>query len=328
MGAMNRTVLSVVVLSLAVHGCAHGEGGSIERAYPAAMQDKTIRPVIELRSDGEIELQSEVLVAWVQERADAVAAYYGRFPVDRLRIDLRARDGAGIRFGMVYLDDGPRMRIDFGRETRRDQLDDDWVLVHEMVHLALPDLDDRHRWLEEGLATYVERIIRFRMGNVDEADVWAHFVWGMPHGLPEPGDRGLDATPTWGRTYWGGALFCMVADARIRALTQGRRGLEDAVRAIVAQGGNRRAAWPLERVLRVGDEATGVPVLTELYREQGLSSGEVDLGELWAKLGVEVRDGEFVGLKEQASWVAVRRGMTGGAMEESAVPPIVRLIPE
>ena len=41
-------------------------------------------------------------------------------------------------------------------------------------------------------------------------------------GLPEPGDEGLDYTHTWGRTYWGGATFCLLADVRIRRETHNR----------------------------------------------------------------------------------------------------------
>ena len=58
----------------------------------------------------------------------------------------------------------------------------------------------------------------------------------MPKGLPAAGDRGLDYTPTWGRTYWGGALFCLLADIDIRKRTSNRFGLQDALRAIVAAG--------------------------------------------------------------------------------------------
>ena len=41
-------------------------------------------------------------------------------------------------------------------------------------------------------------------------------VRDMPKGLPQAGDEGLDNTDTWGRKYWGGAMFCLFADVEIR----------------------------------------------------------------------------------------------------------------
>jgi hypothetical protein len=70
-----------------------------------------------------------------------------------------------------------------GREATSGGLSDDWVLVHEMVHLALPDVGRRHQWLAEGLATYVEGIARAQFGNREIADVWAEYRHSMPMGL-------------------------------------------------------------------------------------------------------------------------------------------------
>ena len=62
----------------------------------------------------------------------------------------------------------------------------------------------------------------------------------MPKGLPQAGDQGLDNTDTWGRKYWGGAMFCLLADIEIRKATSNRLGLQDAMRGVIAAGGNRR----------------------------------------------------------------------------------------
>jgi hypothetical protein len=67
----------------------------------------------------------------------------------------------------------------------------------------------------------------------------------MRQGLPEVGDRGLDLTHTWGRTYWGGALFCLAADVEIRRRTGNTMGLQDALRAINKAGGTIESEWRL-----------------------------------------------------------------------------------
>src|SRR5262245_62277172 len=116
--------------------------------------------------------------------------------------------------------------------------------------------------MEEGLATYVEPLARAQAGLLAPEVVWGDLVRGLPKGLPQAGDRGLDHTPTWGRTYWGGALFYLLAELEIRRRTDNRAGLQDALRGVVAAGGNISRSWPVEKVLTKGDAATGTHGLT------------------------------------------------------------------
>ena len=95
-----------------------------------------------------------------------------------------------------------------------------------------------------------------KLDDLTAEQVWGGMVDGMPQGLPAPGDQGLDNTHTWGRTYWGGAIFCLLADIEIRKRTGNAKSLQDALRAINRAGGTIEAHWPLERAIEVGDKAT------------------------------------------------------------------------
>ena len=178
-------------------------------------------------------------------------------------------------------------------------------MTHEMIHLAFPSVAPRHHWIEEGLSVYVEPIARARAGLISAEDAWKDLVEGVPQGLPQPGDRGLDFTPTWGRTYWGGALFCLLADLEIRKRTNNRKGLEHALRAILRAGGTIESEWTLQRAFDLGDGATGVPVLRELYEKMGASPYSPDLRALWRELGIESRGGRTV-LNPKAPLAQVR----------------------
>jgi hypothetical protein len=177
-----------------------------------------------------------------------------------------------------------------------------------MTHLALPDVGEDHAWLSEGLAVYVEGVARVQAGNRTQPDVWSEEIRSMPRGLPQSGDRGLDHTHSWGRTYWGGAMFCLLADVEIRSRTKNRFGLQDAVRAITAASGGLVTDWPIERVLKTGDAAVGVPVLEELYAQMKDTAVTPDLMALWRKLGVEP-DGSSVRLTDDAPLAGVRRSI-------------------
>ena len=85
-------------------------------------------------------------------------------------------------------------------------------------------------------------------------------------GSRKPGDQGLEKTHTWGRTYWGGALFCLMADIAIRERTRGGKSFDDALRAIAGMGPGAAVRVDLGRALAAGDAATGTDVLQGLYR--------------------------------------------------------------
>jgi hypothetical protein len=244
----------------------------------------------------------------VRGAANAVAGYYGRFPVPHLTLRIRSYPGAGIRHGVTYPKDGGLIVVSIGREADVAATKGDWVLVHEMIHLAFPSMPDDQHWIEEGISTYVEPVARVRAGLMSLDELWRTFIFDMPKGQPDPGDEGLDNTHTWGRTYWGGAMFCLLADVRIRERTRGRKGLEHALRGINQGGGNITEDWNIEKALALGDKATGTTVLEDLYKQMRDKPAPVDLDRLWKKLGVSVKDGA-VQFDDKAPEANIRKAM-------------------
>lgn len=266
---------------------------------------------VEIRP-GDIDVSRAELTRWISTAADAVTAYYGRFPVAHYRVVIQPVPGRGLS-GTTWAEGGARTRMLVGKRTTADDLGRDWVMTHEMVHTAFPNQPRSHNWIEEGIATYVEPLARSWIGRYPTTQVWADLVEGLPRGLPRKGDRGLDHTHTWGRTYWGGALFCLLADLEIRDRTKGRFGLVDALRGILAAGGNDQVNWSIERAFREGDKAVGVPVLEELYQAMKDAPVTPDLDAIWRDLGVEVRRGAPSGgriFNEDAPRAAIRRAIS------------------
>jgi hypothetical protein len=203
--------------------------------------------------DGPVaDLSNAALTQYVVRAAQAVTLYYGHFPVPSAHIVVSiSPDGHGVLQGTTWgnrsgFPAATRLRI--GQKTTQPELDRDWIATHELVHVALASLPDSQHWLEEGVATYVEPIARVQAGQLSAQRIWADMMAGMALGVPQAGDLGLDRTHTWGRTYWGGALFCLVADVEIRKQTGNKRGLQDALRGIVNAGGTIDKDWPTERV--------------------------------------------------------------------------------
>ncbi|MDB6136994.1 MAG: hypothetical protein JWO94_66 [Verrucomicrobiaceae bacterium] len=260
-------------------------------------------------SDTVTTLQRDLVLDWIKNSARAVITYHDHFPVAHVEIRVRLGAGHGASHGTTYGWKGSLIKVTAGRESTAADFADDWLLTHEMLHLAFPSVPESHHWIEEGLSTYVEPVARARAGIITPEKMWGEFVRDMPQGQPEAGDRGLDFTPTWGRTYWGGAIFCLLADVEIRKRTSNRLGLEHALRAIVKAGGTIEADWELEKAIEAGDKATGVPVLHDLYMKMRATSVQTDLEGLWRQLGIEHHD-NHISFNDTAPLAAIRKAIT------------------
>src|SRR6266702_1327415 len=138
------------------------------------------------------------LKGWVQNAADAVVAYYGRYSVPHVFLQIIQFDGKGVRGGRTFSMRGGLIRIAVGNETTADDLATDWMLTHEMVHLTFPSMPDENHWIEEGIATYVEPIARIQAGRFEASRMWFELVRDMPEDWPiekalEAGDRAVGA---------------------------------------------------------------------------------------------------------------------------------------
>jgi hypothetical protein len=296
------TTSALIALSLLGHGAG---------AQPAGRTSHEVRvgsSTIDVAIDG-TPGSEKVLLDWVDASARGVANYLGRFPVPRVRLSVRVANGQRIGHGVTYGGRVPSIRIQVGRDADAAAFADDWVLTHEMLHLGFPDLTTDDSWAEEGLSTYAEPLARLRAGTAGPEKIWMDLIQGLPQGLPGPGDRGLHGTEAWGRTYWGGAGFWLMADIRIREQTKNGKGLPDALAGILAAGGDIRSGWTLARTLEVGDRAIGRTVLADLYAEQAARPHAMDLNALWTRLGVRREGGRLV-YDDRAPLAAVRRAIT------------------
>ena len=85
---------------------------------------------------------------------------------------LPVADRAGVLQGTTWGDMGgwPAFtRIRIGEHTTQADLNDDWMMTHELVHTAFPSLPDDEHWMEEGLATYIEPLARVMIGDLTGA---------------------------------------------------------------------------------------------------------------------------------------------------------------
>jgi hypothetical protein len=308
---------------LAIVGCLVFTGAAPAQPAPEG-RDSAMRQALQQAPDTQIKIGGGVIdvvfadgapgldraltLDWIRTSAQAVATYFGRFPVPEVRLVVIARDGGGIG-GTTFGFRGSLMRLTVNRGADAAAFKRDWVLVHEMTHLALPQLPRSGLWLQEGNATYVEPIARAQAGQIPVEEVWKWTIDDMPGGQPKPGDGGLDSTHDHQRIYWGGAAFWLVADVRIRERTHGRIGVQTALQAINRQSGGNTADWSMDQVMAAGDAATGGTELKDLYVELGTRGTPVDINALLTQLGVGLRDGKVI-FDDSAPLAPIRRQIT------------------
>jgi len=310
-------VLQIVLLATVAYLPARAQSEYTGERFPYAAFDRLPKTTLTIGggtldigfAPGEFALPRSALTGWIETSAKAVSVYFGRFPVTSARILIVPDSGSGVDGGQAFGFRGAAIRLLVGSDATEADLADDWKAVHEMTHLALPDVPSRHLWLAEGIATYVEPIARVEAGQLTAEKIWGDMVRDMPKGLPEPGDRGLDGTQSWGRTYWGGAMFCLMAEVEIRKRTGNKKGLQQALRGILAAGGNMEQDWPVERIFSVADKATGTTVLSDLYKKMGAKPYAPDLDALSRDLGVSVGEGR-VTFDDSAPLAPIRRAIT------------------
>jgi len=119
----------------------------------------------------------------------------------------------------------------------------------------------------------------------------------------------LNKTITWGRKYWGGAIYWLLADVSVRERSRGALSVDHALRAILKKGGNVTVDWPIEQVLKTADEATVGSDFGDLYEKMALEPWVPDLTRLFESLGVRLVRGR-VQFDDAAKLASVRDAIT------------------
>ena len=234
----------------------------------------------------------EQMIAWVSAVAESNRRFWGRSPAGSGLVILVPSGRGGVPFGRVLSLGGAVVTVLVGREASSQDLYDDWVLTHELLHLGSPLMRDTGAWLNEGIATFYEPVLRARAGWKSEDDVWHEWMSQMPRGMPAMTGIGLENAGRGG-IYWGGALFVLMAEIESLRASGGRTRFSDCLRIVLAEGGDVTVKWPTMKLLDRCDALLGQPVIAALARQHIERGSALDLDRLWRRLGVSLADGKI-----------------------------------
>ncbi len=291
------------------------DASRFELPGPGALASRAsgLRSTVEVaRLRRPIDAPDGAVLDWIQDSANAVATFWHGFPVPHAMVTLiPVRDRDRVVFGKVLPAGGPGVVIMLGEHAQADELHRDWVLVHELFHLGFPSFFREGKWLDEGLATYYEPIIRARAGWISEEALWLELADNVGKGMDAVTNGGLDDAQDFSGIYWGGALVALLADIETRRRSDGARGLEDGLRAVLARGGSAPHVWGLEETIAFIDEALGANTLGSLSARHAKRGSPLDLEGLLARLGIR-RLSKGIELVDDAPWSMVRKSIITG----------------
>lgn len=261
--------------------------------------------------DDALGVPRDVLRVWIEQTGRAIARFYGGFPVQRaLVVIVPVSDADRVLHGKVLPESSPGIALLVGSQTNATRLYGDWILTHELFHLGFPSFIDEGKWLDEGLATYYEPLIRARQGWLEEEDVWQEFYVNMPRGLRVLEHDGLERPSNINGMYWAGAIVCLLADIEAYRVSRGHYGLAAGLTSLLRAGGDASRVWRLRDAISHIDAELQSPILARLSQRY-TRGAPVDLKRRFAALGVVESNGR-VHLDDSAPLAAIRKAIMRG----------------
>jgi hypothetical protein len=259
------------------------------------------------------------LAAWVSAVAESNRRFWARSPAQGGLVALIPSPRGGVPFGRVLSLGGAVVTVLVGQQATPQDLYDDWVLVHEFIHLGSPLMRDTGAWLNEGIATFYEPVLRTRAGWKSEDDVWREWIASMPRGMPAITGIGLENAGRGG-IYWGGAVFVLMAEIESLQASGGKIGFSDCLRVVLADGADVTVKWPTMKLLDRCDALLGKTVIATLAKLHIEKGSAMDLDRLWRRLGVSL-EGDTVRYDDNAELAWLRPLIIwGGTTHPAPIP--------
>jgi predicted metalloprotease with PDZ domain len=195
-----------------------------------------------------------------------------------------------------------------GQDTTPEALSEDWVALHEMLHLTHPAILPRTPWISEGLATYLTEVARSRSGRHSAERSWEELLKGFQRGKQQAHGRTTQEMIDESRPpgiYWVGAWLALRIDVELRRATGNQRGLEDVLELLATKGSTATVASYGAAV----DQVAGRPIFDALLAEELRRPAFAGLQGLLQDLGVTPTPG---GVKLQPARDSVLREALDG----------------
>lgn len=261
-----------------------------------------------------------VLHTWITTGVAAITTLYGHFPVSDLQILVfpLGRNSDPVPWGEVVRGGGDAVHLYVDGTRSLAELNDNWVLAHELSHLFHPYIAAPDSWLPEGIASYYQNVLRARAGLIDAATAWEKLDAGFKRGLAQfASDRTLAADTRammrqrqYMRVYWSGAAINLIGDVKLRRRSHGIISLDTVFDAMSRCCMVSRRRWPARELMAKIDEIAGFEVFIPLYERYVIQPVFPDLDETYRHLGLK-RVGGSLEFSDDPAAIQLRAAIMG-----------------
>lgn len=255
-------------------------------------------------------MEDAAVCDWLRRTAEEVYMVRRSFPYRRITVHvvpIPDHDEANV-FGMLMWSSPPSISLLVGQDARPQAFEEDWVALHEMLHLTHPAFVPRTQWISEGLATYFTEVARARSGRQTPERTWAELLDGFERGRAQARGRTMQQMIEESRPpgiYWVGAYLSLLIDVELRRVTRNQRQLEDVLELLARQG---PTSTP-EAYGAAVDAVAGQPIFKDLLSRHLTRPAFAGLEGLLEELGVRSLPG---GVKLQPAQDSVLREALDG----------------
>jgi hypothetical protein len=283
-----------------------GRFGRFDLAVPGGVIDVVTMEGFEART-------RDAIGPWLTNAAAMVSQPDGLFPIPHLQVIVVPTSPSSfpIHFGHTGRSGGGSIVLFTPTDMDADQFRADWIAVHEFSHLLHPFVQRGDAWLSEGLATYLQEVLRVRAGVLPEADAWRRLFEGATlgrdadDGLVEE-TRRMAHAGNYQRVYWAGAAIALMADVELRRRSDGKVSLDRVLAALTRDRVGAMRGVSADELVRAIDERAGMPVFQEITARYLARPDEPlpDLRALYRQLGL-LDDGDALAAPHPAplGWV-------------------------
>ncbi len=268
------------------------------------------------------------IARWVRSNLTALTTVYGHFPISTLQLLVVPMDNAKepVPWGEVMRGGGNAVHLYIGTSFSQQDFLNDWVLSHELSHLLHPRMIKNGAWLYEGMASYYQNIIRSRQGLLTAELAWEKLHAGFDRGYSNTvkiksnsqiKEKNLDQITknmrknrAFMRIYWSGAAMSLLADVRLRQITNNKKSLDSILFAFNECCLSDSRWWTAYEVMNKFDMLSNTSIFTEIYQENVYSDNFPDLSNTYLQLGLSANGHELLFINEAPN--ILREKIMGG----------------
>jgi len=244
------------------------------------------------------------LHAWVAAGVDTITTLYGHFPVNDLQVLVfpLGRSADPVPWGEVVRGGGDSVHLYVDATRSVTELNDDWVLAHELSHLIHPYVSAADSWLAEGIASYFQNVLRARAGMIEAKVAWQKLDAGFKRGMAQfTSDRTLARDTRammrehqYMRVYWSGAAIALIGDLTLRQRSAGAVSLDTVFKELSRCCLPSRRRWRARDLMAKLDEIAGFEVFIPLYERYVVQPVFPELKATYRRLGLSENSSALV----------------------------------